>query len=35
MVIWFDSEMDNLPSNPLIVHAEVSVITCCSSQSLL
>lgn len=35
MVIWSDSEMDNLLSNPLIVHAEASVITCCSSQSLL
>lgn len=35
MVICFDSETDNLLSNPLIVHAEVSVITCCSSQSLL
>lgn len=35
MVIWLGSEMDNLLSNPLIAHAEVSVITCCSSQSLL
>lgn len=35
MVIWSDSEMDNLLSNPLIVRAEASVITCCSSQSLL
>lgn len=35
MVICFDSEIDSLLSNPLIVHAKVSVITCCSSQSLL